>query len=166
MKFIDIMKASRAQGVLTDAKLWKAFELISEDLGEVAELRPELYLRIMRHQHAAIYNKHYTEDFANYDVNRLVYEDRAGEGCKSRTVQGPHWSKSEVEELTEGLLFFGKVNSWDKYVALNTSYATLCLTCTDEEIVKVAHTFWFMDKNWQSDGDCTKIWDYQCTLIS
>ena len=39
-------------------------------------------------------------------------------------------------------------------------YADLCANMDDKEILKAAYLFYFCDADWQTEDDCTKIWDY------
>lgn len=160
MSYLDLLKQAKAHGVTSEKKMWASIEALSNDLAVlkadgVTTPSSALYWRIMRNQHAIMYDRHYSEKFANHDVNQLQYIDPKGE---ERT--GPHWSKAEVVAATNGMKFHSKVNDWDKYVAFNSMYADLCAEMTDEEILKTAYLFYFNDKDWQpNEDDCTKIWD-------
>ena len=158
MKYIQLMEQARATGVANEKKMLEAIKQMSCDLAAIEHEHPEMYWRIMRHQHAVLYDRHYSEKFANHDVNRLEYGELDEEGMPTKC--GPHWTRSQVVEATQNMKFHPKVNDWDKYVAFNSMYADLCTDMTEEEIIKAAYLFYFCDADWQHNDDCTKIWDY------
>lgn len=160
MTYLDLIKQAKAHGVTSEKKMWASIEALSNDLAPLATVPDAsasgLYWRILRNQHAIMYDRHYSEKFANHDVNQIRYIDHKGE---ERT--GPHWTRTEISEATANMKFHPKVNDWDKYVAFNSMYADLCAEMTDDEILRAAYLFYFNDKDWQPDeDDCTKIWDY------
>ena len=159
MNYIQLIEQARAHGVASEKKMNTAIEQMSCDLAAIKNEHPEIYWRIMRHQHAVLYDRHYSEKFANHDVNNLVHSktDENGEPVG----YGAHWTRAQVIDATKGMAFHMKVNDWDKYVAFNAMYADLCADMTDEEIIKAAYLFYFCDADWQpAEDDCTKIWDY------
>lgn len=158
MKYIQLIEQARAHGVASEKKMWSAIEQLSCDLAMMEADHPDIYWRVLRNQHAVLYDRHYSEKFANHDVNRLEYGEPDAEGLP--TKHGAHWSRAQIVEATKGMKFHQKVNEWDKYVAFNAMYADLCADMTEGEILKAAYLFYFCDKDWQTDGDCTKIWDY------
>lgn len=162
MTYLELLQLAKANGISSEKKMWTSVEALSNDLAPLATATvpdkslPGLYWRIMRNQHAILYDRHYSEPFANHDVNHLKYINREGLECK-----GPHWSRAEVIAACKGMAFHSKVNDWDKYVAFNAMYADLCSEMQDEDILKAAYLFYFEDKDWQpGEDDCTKIWDY------
>lgn len=158
MKYIQLIEQARTHGVASEKKMYAAIEQMSCDLSTLENENPCLYWRIMRNQHAVLYDRHYSEKFANHDVNRLIYSkmDENGEPVG----MGAHWTRTQVLEATKDMKFHPKVNDWDKYVAFNAMYADLCANMDDKEILKVAYLFYFCDADWQTEDDCTKIWDY------
>lgn len=158
MKYIQIIEQARNTGVADEKKMYAAIEQMSCDLENIKSEHPDIYWRIMRHQHAVIYDRHYSEKFANHDVNNLEYGEPDDEGMP--TLFGPHWSCSQIVSATKDLKFHPKINNWDKYVAFNAMYADLCTDMSEEEIIKAAYLFYFRDADWQTNDDCTKIWDY------
>lgn len=158
MKYIQLIEQARSHGVASEKKMYAAIEQMSCDLSTLENENPCLYWRIMRNQHAVLYDRHYSEKFANHDVNRLVYSkmDENGEPVG----MGAHWTRTQVLEATKDMKFHPKVNDWDKYVAFNAMYADLCANMDDKEILKAAYLFYFCDADWQTEDDCTKIWDY------
>lgn len=169
MTYLDLLKQAKSHGVTSEKKMWDAIAQLSVDLAPLATATatvPDkslsgLYWRIMRNQHAIMYDRHYSEPFANHDVNALVWSKQPDGADAPASAHGPHWSRAEVVAATNGMKFHPKVNDWDKYVAFNSMYADLCAEMTDDEILKAAYLFYFNDKDWQPDeDDCTKIWDY------
>nr|DAG66854.1 MAG TPA: hypothetical protein [Caudoviricetes sp.] len=158
MKYIQLIEQARTHGVASEKKMYAAIEQMSCDLSTLENENPCLYWRIMRNQHAVLYDRHYSEKFANHDVNRLIYSkmDENGEPVG----MGAHWTRTQVLEATKDMKFHPKVNDWDKYVAFNAMYADLCANMDDKEILKAAYLFYFCDADWQTEDDCTKIWDY------
>ena len=160
MTYLDLLKQAKAHGVTSEKKMWASIEQLSKDLELIKDSLP-LNGRagvgiLLRNQHAIMYDRHYSEKFANHDVNQLRYIDPKGE---ERT--GPHWTRAEIIAATNGMKFHSKVNDWDKYVAFNSMYADLCAEMDDTAILKAAYLFYFCDKDWQpNEDDCTKIWDY------
>ena len=160
MTYLELVNQARAHGVSSEKKMWASIEALSNDLAPLATVPDKslsgLYWRILRNQHAILYDRHYSEKFANHDVNHLHYLNREGIEC-----DGPHWSRAEVAAASASMKFHPKVNDWDKYVAFNSMYADLCSQMPDEEILQAAYLFYFQDKDWQpQEDDCTKIWDY------
>lgn len=158
MKYIQLIEQARATGVANESKMNVAIAQMSCDLESVKNEKPNLFWKIMRHQHAVLYDRHYSEKFANHDVNCLEYGEPDEDGMS--TLHGAHWTRLQIMEATRGMKFHPKVNDWDKYVAFNAMYADLCADMSDEEIIKAAYLFYFRDADWQTDDDCTKIWDY------
>lgn len=158
MKYIQLIEQARTHGVASEKKMYAAIEQMSCDLSTLENENSCLYWRIMRNQHAVLYDRHYSEKFANHDVNRLIYSkmDENGEPVG----MGAHWTRTQVLEATKDMKFHPKVNDWDKYVAFNAMYADLCANMDDKEILKAAYLFYFCDADWQTEDDCTKIWDY------
>ncbi len=160
MKYKQLIEQARANGMVTEKKMCTATERLSADLAPIEESHPEVYWRIMRDQHAVFYDRHYSEKFANHDVNCLVYSGSTDEDGNPMGM-GAHWSRAKILELTKDMKFHPRVNCWDKYVAFNSMYADLCAEMSETEILKAAYLFYFADADWQpTEDDCTKIWDY------
>lgn len=157
MTYKSLYSTANALGIGSEKKMHRCIEQLSQDLEALKDVDPALYWKILRNQHAIMFERHYSEKYANYDVSRLSYVNNKGEDCV-----GPHWTRAEVVAATKGLQFHKQVNDWDKYVAFNAMYADLCADpdMTDEIIIKSAYLFYFKDKDWQTNDDCTKIWDY------
>ena len=161
MNYLDLLKQAKSHGVSSEKKMWASVEALSNDLAPIETAHPHVYWKILRNQHAILYDRHYSEPFANHDVNILVWSKQPDGVPTPTSGKGPHWSKAEILEATKSLKFHSKVNDWDKYVAFNSMYADLCAEMDDAAIIKAAYLFYFNDKDWQPDeDDCTKIWDY------
>lgn len=162
MTYLDLLKQSKTHGVTSEKKMWASIEQLSKDLESIKALPTgEGWVGLLlRNQHAILYDRHYTEQYANLDVSTLVPSN-----SEPSSVSLPHWTRAEITEATKSLKFHPKVNDWDKYVAFNAMYADLCAEMTDEEILKAAYLFYFQDKDWQNDDDCTKIWDYMTSHL-
>lgn len=105
----------------------------------------------MRKQYELFNGPHYDEDFAKADVSKIHY---IGKSNDRRT--GEYWSKQQIEEATKGMNFPSGTTVWDKYVAFNAFYSDLCQVLSEEEIMKAALRFFFLDED-AADG---KIWHY------
>ena len=108
MKYIQLIEQARATGVANETKMWDAIQQMSCDLESIKNEHPEMYWRIMRHQHAVLYDRHYSEKFANHDVNCLEYGKPDEEGMP--TLHGAHWTRLQIMEATRGMKFHPKVN--------------------------------------------------------
>ena len=62
MKYIQLIEQARATGVANEKKMWEAIKQMSCDLAAIEPEHPEMYWRIMRHQHAILYDRHYSEN--------------------------------------------------------------------------------------------------------
>lgn len=153
MNYKQILEQAQLYGCAGEQQRKYAAKRMSDDLMAVEKIDSELYRRILYNQHAVFFGRHYSECMANFVVNAMEYVDMKEEKC------GAHWSYAEIEELTGGMKFHPKVNVWDKYVAYNAMYAVLCTDMEEEEIKKAAYRFYFCDVTWQTDDDCTKVWD-------
>ena len=150
-----LLTQAKAKGLTSESKMWQSIAIISAHIDDLQESHPDMYWCLMRKLHGLLYDRHYTEAFANYDVNQLQYTDR--EGIKHT---GPHWSLEQVVQATKDHKFPSGVNDYDKYVAYNSSYADLCQVFDEPAILQAANRFWFHDEDWSPSGSSTKIWDY------
>ena len=161
MTYESLLRQAKTHGVTSEKKMWASIAQLSKDLEAIKALPTgEGWVGLLlRNQHAILYDRHYTEQYANYDVNTFTWSAPVSDA--SASGHGPHWTRAEILEATKSLKFHPKVNDWDKFVAFNAMYADLCAEMTDEEILKAAYLFYFQDKDWQpTEDDCTKIWDY------
>jgi hypothetical protein len=153
--FKEMLEEARRQGVTSEKAMWASIDNVSDLLSVIQEDHPELsslYWKFMRQQHGIMYSNHYNETFAHYDVAAISYKNRDGE-----RATGAHWTCEQIESATRGLPFPSGTNKWDKFVAFNAMYSDLCLDLDEEQIIKVAHRFYFLDDDW---GSTTKIWEY------
>lgn len=86
MKYIQLIEQARTTGVANESKMNVAIAQMSCDLESVKNEKPNLFWKIMRHQHAVLYDRHYSEKFANHDVNCLEYGEPDEEG-----IAHPAW---------------------------------------------------------------------------
>lgn len=157
MDYKQILEQAKIHGLTSEKKMWSAVQQLSCDIETLRSIQPELYWRIIRNQHGVIYERHYSEKFANYDVNKLVQIKY--DSSQNKRHNSPHWTLSQIIDATKELKFHPKVNDWDKYVAFNSMYTTIGSNVKEDEVIKVAYLFYFCDEDWQDNGDCTKIWD-------
>lgn len=158
MNYKELVKDAKKQGTWNDETMWKSVDSMSELLHEVKEAHPQMFWDFMRKQHGIMFGKHYMKEFAEYDVSQMHYTDKDG---KKHT--GAYWTIDQIEEATNGMTFPGGVTKWDKFVAFNGFYADMCKTFTDEQIIKGAYAFYFMDEDWNEDkpgSSPCKVWEY------
>ena len=143
MKYKDMVMDARAKGSASEKEMWASIEMVGELLEEIEEAHPDLYWKFMREQFGILNKGHYNEEFARYDVSQMK-------------PIGEYWSCKEIEEATKGMVFPSGVNKWDIYVSMN-NMANDLQGMDDATILKVAHKFWFEDKDWLKGN---KIWEY------
>ena len=120
------------------------------------QLRHSIFLGTQRWQcPRRLYHNHYTEEFAEHDVERSKWLDRDG-----HERQGEYWSKAQIEEATKNLVFPAGTTPCDRYVAFNMFHHDTCKVLSDEQIIKAAHEFFFCDK----DAPEGKVWIYVCAM--
>lgn len=87
---------------------------------------------------------HFNEESAKQIVSRFWYTDRNG-----NEHSGEHWSHEECEMFASSLGFplSDSVSSWDIYVAFNSFYADLNKVLNDNDIVRAAYEFYFVDED-------------------
>lgn len=161
MNLSTLIHQAKTQGLTTETKMWQSIEIISSHLDSLATSHPDLYWCMMRKLHGLLYDRHYTPEFADYDVSQLSYTDREG-----NKHTGPHWSKEQILQATKDHKFPSGVTDCDKYVAYNATYADLCKDFDDAAILQAANRFWFHDEDWSPSGSATKIWDYMANKPS
>ena len=136
----------------SETKMWESVAITEEAMDYIKETNPEKYDCLMRKLSESFYGKHYNEEMANMDAERISYIDASG----VKHV-GPHWSVEEIEAATKDKSFPKGTTPWDKFVAYNTSFADLNSKFDEEQILCAAYLLWFADTDWKSTG---KIWDY------
>lgn len=107
---------------------------------------PDKYWKFIRKQHGIMYNNHYDEEFARWDVEQMK-------------PLGVYWTPAQIEEATKGMTFPNGTNKWDVFVGFNAFANDLKPELTDEQIIKAAYKFWFADTDFSKEG---KIWLYMC----
>lgn len=155
MDYINMIKDAQTKGLTNETKMWQAISALAEGLTAMEKTNPSEYWKIMRKQHGIIYNKHYSEEFAKYDVEKLHYTDAAG-----TRQTGAHWTLAQVLAATKGYQFPSDVNDYDKYVAFNVAYSDLCRKFDDAQVLDAGYLLYFADEDWNDGKECTKIWEY------
>lgn len=146
MHYKEMITEAKSKGLTSEAKMWESIEDMGELLEELKESHPEKYWKFMRKTHGLLYNNHYNEAFAKWDVEQML-------------PHGEYWTMREIEEATKGMTFPQGTTLCDRYVAFNSTANDLEGVLTDEQILKSAHAFWFDDKDWHGKN---KIWEYMC----
>lgn len=154
-----MIKEAQAKGLSSEKTMWESINDIDEMLCMIKKEHPDIYWKFIRKLHKSLYNGHYTEDFAMYDVENIEYTDRNG-----RKQHGAYWSVNQVEDATKNMIFPAGVNKWDKYVAANLAYSDFCKKFDDEQILQIMYSFFFSDEDWPTVG--TKAWDYVCCKLN
>ena len=137
----------------TEAKMWESVEVTSMAMDYIKETNPDKYDCLMRKLNETLYGKHYNEELAKADVERISYLDTAGDEHK-----GAHWTVEQVEAATKDKVFPKGTTKWDKWVAYNLTYSDLMTRFSEEQILCAAYLMWFDDKDWKGDG---KVWVYE-----
>jgi hypothetical protein len=150
-QYSEMLEEAKNAGLTNEKIMWKSIAGVSEMLQLVKRDHPEMYWEFMREQHGILYGNHYNESFAIHDVSMIRYTDRMGKKC-----EGPYWTLEQIESATKGMAYPAGTTKWDKYVAFNGFYADTCTVLEEEQIIKAAHKFYFMDE----DAPQGKIWLY------
>lgn len=151
MGYKKYITEAKAKGVTTEKAMWAGIDRVDAMLETMKEEHPDLYAKFMKETHEDLYGCHYTEKFAEHDLENIQYTDKNGVHHK-----GPYWTKDQVAQATADQIFPSGTTDCDKWVAYNTTYADLNQVLTDAQILEVAHTFWFDDE----DAPTGKIWKY------
>lgn len=146
MSYKEMIEEAKKKGLTSEKLMWESVDDLDEMLCEIKKEHPEKYWKFIRKQHGIMYNNHYDEEFAKWDVNQMK-------------PLGMYWSPQQVEDATKGMSFPPGTTVWDKFVAFNAFKNDLDGTFSDEQIIKGAYMFWFADKDWTGNG---KIWRYMC----
>lgn len=145
-----MIEEAQAKGLGSEKIMWQSVGEIDDMLCIMKKEHPEKYWKFIRKQHGLLYNNHYTEDFAMWDVEQMK-------------PLGMYWSKNQIEEATKGMVFPNGTTLCDKFVAFNAFANDLKPTLTDEQVLKSAFAFWFDDKDWKGKN---KIWEYMALNYS
>jgi hypothetical protein len=153
-----MIEEAQAKGLGSEKVMWQSVGEIDEMLCVMKKEHPEMYWKFVRKQHGLLYNNHYTEDFARWDVGQLTYTNAKGE-----KKTGEYWTALQIEDATKGMVFPNGVTIWDKYVAYNATYADFCKKFDDSQILDITYLFYFADEDFKCEG---KIWRYMCMVHS
>ena len=142
-----MIEEAQAKGLGSEKVMWQSVGEIDEMLCVMKKEHPEMYWKFVRKQHGLLYNNHYTEDFARWDVEHMK-------------PLGMYWTPAQVEDATKGMSFPSGTTMWDRFVSLNAFANDLHGVIPDDQIIKAAYAFWFADKDWKPEGG--KVWKYMC----
>lgn len=151
----NMIENAQRDGFANEKTMWKSVEGMEKLLCLIEKEHPEKYWRFMREQHGIMYNSHYDEEFAMYDVKNLRYTDKNG-----TKHTGAHWTCEQIEQATKGYSFPNGTNKWDKFVAFNVFYADTCKVLSEDHIIDSAYQFFFADE----DAPSCKIWKYMAAM--
>jgi hypothetical protein len=135
-----------------EKKMWASVDVTSEAMDYLKEVAPDKYECLMRKLHESLYGKHYSDEWALYEVSKMH-----STGADGNKYTGAHWTKEQVDAATASVSFPKGTTKCDRFVAYNASWHDLHRKFTDEQILDAAYLTWFADEDWKSDG---KIWDY------
>ena len=133
-------------------KMWASVDVTEMAMDYIKENDPAKYECLMRKLSETLYGKHYNEEIAKADVEKMHSIDKNGV-----EHHGQHWSVEEVVSAMAGKSIGKTVTKWDEFVAANAFWHDLSNVLDDATIIEATYAFWFADKDWKSDG---KIWDY------
>ena len=150
-----MIEEAKSKGFASEKIMWDSVDDLDDLLCHLKKEHPKEYWHFMRKQHGLMYNNHYTEDFARWDVGQLRYTNKKGE-----KKEGEYWSVEQVEEATRGMQFPSGVNKWDKYVAANAAYSDFCKKFEDGQILEIMYLFYFSDEDWREGKNAAKVWEY------
>ena len=88
MKYSEMIQEAKSKGLTTEAMMWESVEDVEMMLCKMKEEHPKEYWAFLRKQHGRLYKNHYTEDFAEHDVSKLVWTDKEG-----KRHEGGHWTR-------------------------------------------------------------------------
>ena len=146
MRYKEMIEEAKSKGLTSDKIMWESIDDLDEMLCEMKKEHPDKYWKFIRKQHGLMYNNHYNEEFARWDVEQMK-------------PLGMYWTPVQVEEATRGMVFPNGTSKWDVFVAYNAFANDLHGIIPDEQIIKAAHAFWFADRDFPKEG---KIWLYMC----
>lgn len=151
MDYKSMIKSSAEKGG-DEKAMWASVDVTEEAMEYIREKDPAKYECLMRKLHESLFGKHYCEEMALHDVEKM--HSLGADGTKH---VGVHWTADQVEAATKDKTFPASTTKWDKFVGYNATWHDLRKKFTDEQILAAAHLLWFADEDWHSDG---KIWDY------
>ena len=146
MRYKEMIEEAKKKGIASEKVMWDSIDELDDMLCELKKEHPDKYWAFIRKQHGLMYNNHYDEEFAKWDVDHMQ-------------PLGMYWSPAQIEEATRALPHPSGTTLWDRFVAYNAFANDLHGSLPDDHIIKAANAFWFNDKDWPGPG---KIWKYQC----
>ena len=152
MNYKQMVEHAKKAGVTNEKTMWESIDSFSELLEELKESHPKLYWEFMRKQHGIMFNRHYDESYAQWDVSQMHYTDK--NGVKH---YGAYWTADQIETATAGMKFPQGTTKWDKFVAMSAAKSDWGKDYDDADVLKIGYDFYFADEDWGSD---TKVWDY------
>lgn len=158
MNYKELVEKAKAIGNFTEKQMWQSIYSVADLLSEIKKEHPQMFWDFLREQHGIMFGMHYHQEFAEYDVSQMSYTDKEG-----RKHSGAYWTVDQIEDATKGMSFPVGVTKWDKFVAFNGFHADLCKVLTDEQIIKAAYEFFFMDEDWNPEkpgSSPCKVWEY------
>lgn len=158
MNFKELVEYAKAAGTWNEKTMWRSVCSMANLLADIKKEHPQMFWDFIREQHGILFGNHYHQDFAEYDVSQMSYTDKEGKKHSSA-----HWSVDQIEEATKGMSFPAGVTKWDKFVAFNGFFCDLCKVLTEEQIIKAAYEFFFMDEDWNPEkpgSSPCKVWEY------
>lgn len=142
-----------------EEKFSNIWELIEELLLYVKEVDEDVYHKHMKELHEIYYGEHFTEEFAEMQVEKMHSLDH-----KSKVQNGECWTLEETNEVYrnhKSLLSSQEINQYDFYVAMNASYHDFYKVCYEKDpenyehdIIKLAIAYWVCDEDYGPN----KIW--------
>lgn len=146
-RYKEMIEEAQKKGLTSDKLMWQSVDDLDAMLCDLKKDHPDKYWKFIRKQHGIMYNNHYDERFAMWDVEQMK-------------PLGMYWTVSQIEDATKGMSFPNGTTKYDKLVAFNAFANDLHGVIPDEQIIKAAHAFWFADKDYTHEG---KIWRYVCS---
>jgi hypothetical protein len=146
IRYKEMIEEAKKKGLASEKAMWESVEDLDDMLCDMKREHPDKYWKFIRKQHGIMYNNHYDEQFARWDVEQMK-------------PLGAYWTPAQIEEATKSQPHPTGTTVWDKYVAYNAFANDLHGVIPDDHILKAAHAFWFADKDWVGEG---KIWRYMC----
>lgn len=141
-----MIEEAQAKGLGSEKIMWQSVGDIDELLCVIKKEHPDMYWKFIRKQHGLLYNGHYDEKFARWDVGQMK-------------PLGEYWTMKQVEEALKGTPLPSGITMYDAYVGLNAFKNDLKDTLSDDLIIKSAVKFWFKDEDYTGTD---KVWRYMC----
>lgn len=131
-----------------EKKMWASVDVTGEAMEYIKEADPEKYECLMRKLSEALYGKHYSEELARADVEKMHHTGKDGVAH-----HGAHWSPEEVEAAMSDKTFGKSITKWDKFVAANFTHSLLAGEFDDSQIIAATYLLFYGNDN------SMNIWD-------